>query len=673
MTELLGEFGRRRVVRSVIDGWTGAAPTGKVLAEHASASQHHITVTASSGAATGTLRIRMVPTGLGRPVALSDELEAIVLLDVGRSATFVVNGFYEEIRAQFTTPLSAGTVTITVASVGEHLSALPVPGAREHGRKVPPTSVITSGWAGTSSAGKVTPGHVGMALHHFALACVNVPVSGSVRVQGKPVESSVFVNLTDQLSLTATGTLNLFFEGFYEEFRIVPSAISGAGGIVARVASSGEDLNTHVNVDRRLGEIEVDVEDINTDISNLEQDIQDVADDLADHEAAVDPHPQYTTTAEAQAIADAKVADAINDGTTTVAPSQNAVFDALALKMDKTHRTSFRNYIINGDFLIAQRGTSFAAATGARYMADRWVSIGVGSTVAPSLQAFAVGQTDVPGNPLAFHRCVVVAGAGASDLAVLQQHIEYVGKTAGMQATYSFYAKASSALNMSVEMAQNFGSGGSSQVSVIGVQKFSLTTSWQKFTFTFDIPSISGKTIGSNSNSLEFNFWLDAGSSHNARNDSLGHQSGTFDISLVQLERGDTASDFEFLDWTTQLDICKRYYENNFGNGEAVTPITSVPIDQVGVCFASNSVRCPVMFEVEKRKNDPTMTLYSPGGIAATNNGNWATYLGGSWGQATVTSVSLRNTKGFLVDMTRTATVGDCYIVLGQWAADAEF
>ena len=32
------------------------------------------------------------------------------------------------------------------------------------------------------------------------------------------------------------------------------------------------------------------------------------------------------------AYADAKVADAINDGTTTIAPSQNAVFDALALK-----------------------------------------------------------------------------------------------------------------------------------------------------------------------------------------------------------------------------------------------------------------------------------------------------------------------------------------------------
>lgn len=37
-----------------------------------------------------------------------------------------------------------------------------------------------------------------------------------------------------------------------------------------------------------------------------------------------------------QAIANAKVADAINNGTTTIAPSQNAVFDALALKANLT-------------------------------------------------------------------------------------------------------------------------------------------------------------------------------------------------------------------------------------------------------------------------------------------------------------------------------------------------
>jgi len=37
-----------------------------------------------------------------------------------------------------------------------------------------------------------------------------------------------------------------------------------------------------------------------------------------------------------RSYADAKVADAINDGVTTIAPSQNAVFDALALKADKS-------------------------------------------------------------------------------------------------------------------------------------------------------------------------------------------------------------------------------------------------------------------------------------------------------------------------------------------------
>lgn len=40
------------------------------------------------------------------------------------------------------------------------------------------------------------------------------------------------------------------------------------------------------------------------------------------------------------AVADAKVADAINDGTTGVAPSQNAVFDALALKMQALNPTA---------------------------------------------------------------------------------------------------------------------------------------------------------------------------------------------------------------------------------------------------------------------------------------------------------------------------------------------
>lgn len=42
---------------------------------------------------------------------------------------------------------------------------------------------------------------------------------------------------------------------------------------------------------------------------------------------------RIATTAYADAAANAKVADAINDGATAIAPSQNAVFDALAGKV----------------------------------------------------------------------------------------------------------------------------------------------------------------------------------------------------------------------------------------------------------------------------------------------------------------------------------------------------
>ena len=50
-------------------------------------------------------------------------------------------------------------------------------------------------------------------------------------------------------------------------------------------------------------------------------------------QAASDNSTKLATTA----YADAKVADAINNGTTTIAPSQNAVFDALALKEDASY------------------------------------------------------------------------------------------------------------------------------------------------------------------------------------------------------------------------------------------------------------------------------------------------------------------------------------------------
>jgi hypothetical protein len=225
---------------------------------------------------------------------------------------------------------------------------------------------------------------------------------------------------------------------------------------------------------------------------------------------------------------------------------------------------AFRNKIINGNFDIWQRGTSLASGTGDRYLADRFFDASIGSTYTASQQSFTTGQISVPNNPSFFHRTVVSSVAGSSNYALFGQKIENVSTFAGETVTLSFYAKADSNKSIAIEFSQFFGSGGtpSSQVNQIGVQKLILTNAWQKFTVNANIPSISGKTIGTdNSNCLILAFWFDAGSNFNSRTNSLGQQSGTFDIAQVQLEEGSVATPFENRPIGTELALCQRYYE----------------------------------------------------------------------------------------------------------------
>lgn len=222
----------------------------------------------------------------------------------------------------------------------------------------------------------------------------------------------------------------------------------------------------------------------------------------------------------------------------------------------------FRNKIINGNFDIWQRGTS---QTSSGYgSADRWACFNVGSTKTASRQEFALGQTDVPNNPKYFMRHVVTSVAGASNYVILPQNIEGVGTLAGQTATLSFWAKADASKNIAVEFRQWFGTGGSpsSPVEGIGSQLVALTTSWTKYTITVDIPSVSGKTLGTNGNDyLSFIFWFDAGSDWNSRTASLGQQSGTFDIAQVQIEEGSAATPFEMRPIGTEFGLCERYYQ----------------------------------------------------------------------------------------------------------------
>jgi hypothetical protein len=264
---------------------------------------------------------------------------------------------------------------------------------------------------------------------------------------------------------------------------------------------------------------------------------------------------------------------------------------------------TFRNLIINGDFSIWQRATS---QTSSGYGSDdRWVNLNVGSTKTHSRQGFTPGQTEVPGEPVYFSRTVVSSAIGAGNLVVKQQRFEGVRSFAGRNVRVSFWAKSNSPRRIAIDFLQRFGSGGSpsADVSGIGAQQFLTNVSWKKYAVTVAMPSIAGKTIGSDNNDLvELTFWFDAGSNYDSRTASLGQQSGTFDIAQVQIEEGTVETPFENRPVGIELALCQRYYEE----------IPIVVITTIGIYM-------PAFYKVTKRRT-PNLTVKSGSLSGATLN-----------------------------------------------------
>ena len=256
-----------------------------------------------------------------------------------------------------------------------------------------------------------------------------------------------------------------------------------------------------------------------------------------------------------------------------------------------------KNKIINGDFGVWQRGTSFT--TNGVYTADRFVMGfgGTGTAQTVTQQTFTAGTAPVSGyEGTYFCRNAVTGGSGTGSLVVLTQKIEDVRTFAGQTVTFSFWAKSSSGTPfIGVDMYQEFGSGGSGTVSNGGT-KVTISTSWARYSVTIALASIAGKTIGAGS-LLGARLWFSSGSDYNSLNGSMGIQSNTFDIWGVQVEAGSTASAFQTATGTIQgeLAACQRYYfrSNNGGNAYARLGI--------GRASSSTNIETPIYVPVAMR------------------------------------------------------------------------
>ena len=312
----------------------------------------------------------------------------------------------------------------------------------------------------------------------------------------------------------------------------------------------------------------------------------------------------------------------------------------------------FRNKIINGNFDVWQRGTTFSPGGTYAYTADRWFVDfdGGGATRTVSQQAFTNGQTDVPGMSRYYIRFNQSVAGSTGSFTGLTQRIESVLTGAGRTVTTSFYAKSDVSRVMVIILGQNFGTGGSPSGTLFYSKSITLSTVWQKYSVSHNISSISGKTIGTNNNDF---LAVQFGGTANAIQ--------TIDIAQVQLEEGQQATPFEMRPYPVELQLCQRYYEVG-------------PLIGRWTFTTTTSGRIYIQCLVQKRSN-VTFTLSPPNALTSNEASGIAN---GRFNTVTTINVgtTLTNPLGILADFTSStvnaAGVLDLFSGLPLWTLNAE-
>lgn len=236
----------------------------------------------------------------------------------------------------------------------------------------------------------------------------------------------------------------------------------------------------------------------------------------------------------------------------------NETWDSAFAPRAATIPISSSNVIINGAFDIWQRGTSIAIAGGSSgYTADRWMA-----WTGPSLAATVSRQTSGVVGTRYCARVQRNSGNTAVTDLVFSQPFESADSIlyAGQTVTLSFYARAganfsSSGSALTIYLAYGTGTDQNMYVGFTGqsnmiFQTPTLTTSWQRFSYSVAVPS----------NATQIGFA--------AKYSTVGTAGANdyFEITGVQLEVGAAATDFRrnAPSIAGELAACQRYYARIF-------------------------------------------------------------------------------------------------------------
>jgi hypothetical protein len=314
--------------------------------------------------------------------------------------------------------------------------------------------------------------------------------------------------------------------------------------------------------------------------------------------------------------------------------------------------TGFKNRIINGGMTISQRnGTTATSQVHGAYNLDRFW--GYSYNGGAQTGKYTVAQSSTA--PTGFVNSLLVTSSAstavsANDLYSIGQHIEGLntydlawGTSSASTVTLSFWVRCS--------LTGTFGGIIKNQNNNYNYP-FQFTISSAN-TFEYKTITISGPTSGTwqtdNSTGLTVSFNLQVGTSATLPANGTWQASGgygatgcvnilntngaTFYLTGVQLEKGSTATSFDYRPYGTELQLCMRYFQSvattadvSYGSsGTAPMRLTAV---NNGGATPLTGFQYPVAMRVT-----PTFTVYG-GGVAG---GNFNTYdsAGGSQGQLT--------------------------------------
>ncbi|MBA0448775.1 hypothetical protein [Stenotrophomonas maltophilia] len=223
-----------------------------------------------------------------------------------------------------------------------------------------------------------------------------------------------------------------------------------------------------------------------------------------------------------------------------------------------------RNRLINGNSDFWQRATTGTTQGGEIYVADRWTVAALGCTHTVNRGANLPAGGAAPESRRFLNSIVSKTSAGSS--AYVAQKIESVVTLSDGEVTVSGFAYGPPGKRIGIRLIQHFGTGGSPSASVsVELGTVAVTAaSWTYFQLSARLPSVKGKTLGSNADS-DF-LWLVVDLCADAYGGVISGQNGEFGIAMLQLERGNRATAFDLRPLAHELQLCQRYYEKSYDN-----------------------------------------------------------------------------------------------------------